>query len=187
MLVQGEHRARSQGARRMALGPAWEGLPDRGAGRGTGPRSLRLWIPRGRTAQAEPPFQGRPEAWEIIAVTIDNSRVSDLPWDDVARLEAEMALHGAAAEILAEAWAYVSTTGLETRGLHHEVRDGVLILNRSGVYQAMGDLSYASNPSEGASQSSTPEWMPRADRIKALQHLQKHAAAMNDMTPYEGE
>jgi hypothetical protein len=76
---------------------------------------------------------------------IDNQRISDQSWSaDMADALSE-ALRGADAGVMAEAYAYVGDDGNGV-GPHHEVRDDVLIVNRQGVWQAMGELSYPAPP-----------------------------------------
>lgn len=116
---------------------------------------------------------------------IDNSRISDAPWDQTLRLESEMAIHGADQATLEEAWAHVSASGLENVGLHHEVRDGALIVNRSAVYQALGDLSQSGLAPE--TQPAEMRYMTRAARLQAMQHLQRHVVAADKVKYWHGE
>jgi hypothetical protein len=111
---------------------------------------------------------------------INNSRISDLPWNDEAIFGAEQALADAPAKILAEAYCHVGKDG-QRLGLHHEVVDDELLLNRQAIYAAMSLFQGQQVPTVGGlssqGEATSPQPMlgiARADRIKALEHLSEH-------------
>jgi len=106
---------------------------------------------------------------------IDNERVSDLPWHDDRAADMSEALDGADAGVMAEAYAYVGADGNPV-GLHHEVRDDVLIINRQGVWRAVGGIDFPSAP-DG---TPAPE-IPLALRCEARDHLRQHMRTMDNV------
>jgi len=122
---------------------------------------------------------------------INNQRISDLAWDDEARVELEQALGGASREMLDEAYCYVSKDGSLRAGPHHEVRDGMMVVNRDAVY---GCASRMRESAERATEGAWGEGRPyeethlrRSDRVKALQHLGRHMKDMEKVAMYAGE
>lgn len=104
---------------------------------------------------------------------INNNRVSDLPWDDEATFETEQAMADASASVLGEAYCYVGGDNVRL-GLHHEVVDNQLLVNREAVYNAMGVFGRRPMAEGEELQPSPMMGIRRADRIKAMEHLQRH-------------
>jgi len=113
-------------------------------------------------------------------VRINNKRVSNLAWDEEATFETERALGDADADAIAEAYCYVGQDGRRF-GLHHEVVDKQLILNREAVFTAMG--AFTRGPAaQGEGKEPDPlTGIRRADKIKAMEHLQRHADALQQI------
>jgi len=104
---------------------------------------------------------------------INNKRVSDLPWDDEATFETEQALADAKADVLAEAYCYVGGDNGRL-GLHHEIVDNEMLVNREAVYNAMGLFGRRPTAEGEEMQPSPMMGIRRADRIKAMEHLHRH-------------
>jgi len=91
---------------------------------------------------------------------IDNDRVSDRDWIEARQEELEQALVDADSSARQEAYCCI-TQGGERVGPHHEMRDGVMILNRRAVWMAFGSLQGEIN-------------LIRRERVEALTHLRRH-------------
>ena len=111
---------------------------------------------------------------------VDSARVSErMQWSDLDD-EVANAIAGDK-DLIAEAYAWVQPDGSRF-GQHHEVRDGVLILNRGAVYSALGTILCDSQWVLGQEQH--PAWplrMPTADRVAALAHLRAHAQVCEEV------
>jgi hypothetical protein len=122
---------------------------------------------------------------------INNRRISDLAWDDEARVELEQSLAAASREAVDEAYCYVSQDGSVRVGPHHEVQDGEMVVSRDAVY---GCAARMRESPERAAQDMWGEGRPfeetrlrRSDRVKALQHLGRHIGDMDKVPIYAGE
>jgi hypothetical protein len=103
---------------------------------------------------------------------IDNERVSNAAWDEEAEDALREALRDADAGLIAEAFCY-APPGREAVGPHHEVRNGVLIINRDALYRATGVMSYPREEDRNV--------IPQAARVDALAHLRRHLRACDDV------
>jgi len=120
---------------------------------------------------------------------INNRRVSDLAWDDDARVGLEQALAGAERATLEEAYCYVSQDGSQRVGPHHEVMDDVMVLNRDAVYGCAARMRASTDTafSEGWPLPFEESRLARSDRVKALQHLGRHMRDMDKVPIYTGQ
>jgi hypothetical protein len=126
-----------------------------------------------------------------MPITIDNAKVSDLAWDDEARVQLEQALAGASSEAVQEAYSYISRDGSLRVGPHHEVQGDVMVVSRDAVY---GCASRMRESAEEAAQGMWGEGKPfeemrlrRSERVKALQHLGRHMRDMEKVWMFAGE
>jgi len=125
-----------------------------------------------------------------MAIKIDSRRISDLAWDDEARVQLDQALAGASRETVEEAYCHVSEDGSVRVGPHHEVQDGRMVVSRDAVY---GCAARMRESAERANQGVWGEGRPfeetrlrRSDRVRALQHLGRHMRDMDKVPIYAG-
>lgn len=111
---------------------------------------------------------------------INNTRVSELGWDDEALDELEQALLNADRKVIEEAYVFVSPDGLRRFGAHHEVWDGEMVLNRDGVYAQVALMRNPAGMVEELAAAVRP--LRRRERVEALAHLRRH---MDDMEKAE--
>jgi len=122
---------------------------------------------------------------------INNSRVVDLPMDEEAQRATVAALAGADDKLVSEAYCHAPESGTpdDFLGLHHEVLDGDLVVNRDALYSCIqgvredGSQQPAAAPayaSSGPTAYAALGRLPRAARIGALEHIQRHMKALRD-------
>ncbi len=117
----------------------------------------------------------------MATLLIDSERVSDRMPDERMDQELAAALEGADSALLAEVYVYLPADGPPV-GAHHEIRNGVLILNRQAVYNVLSSIQSDVIWDRGRTLSpSWPERLPQSVRVAALSHIRRHLRALDDV------